>query len=429
MKTDKPDTDLIVVGGGASGLMAAITAAEQGHTILLLEKQERTGKKLSATGNGKCNFTNLDMQADYFFPDTDFVRPALETFSNDQAVAFFKETGIAVTERNGYCYPAGGQAAIVRDALLFRFLNVSFRTHQGRMGRCKCGCEVTAISQKHGLFYVKLADGYTYRARSVILACGSRAAPQLGGSASGELLAQGFGHTIIPQLPALCGLKIKKKGWEKAAGVRVKAEISLYNGQKPASVQQGELQLTSYGISGIPVFQLSIRAVQALARGRKLSVQMRFLPDMEQNEVFDFLLCQKNRFPHKPVTGLLSGLLPNKLAGLILDSVLPDQKNIQADMLSDTVIHAITDSICAYSAPVTGHMGFEQAQAASGGVDRQEIDVNTMQSRLVPGLFFAGEMIDVCALCGGYNLQWAWSSGYLAAMGASDYIRQKKDSY
>lgn len=428
------DADLIIIGGGASGLMAAITAAEHGAGVLLLEQQEKTGKKLSATGNGRCNFTNADMKPEYYFQGCGdhFAEYALQAFPPERALAFFEESGIAAMQKNGYYYPLSGQAELVREALLFRFL------HGRRQGgekenktsvvrKCKCSCRVADISKRQGIFHVMLEDGYVYTADAVLLACGSPAAPQLGGSFSGIQLAGKLGHTIIPVLPALCGLKASYPGWERAAGVRILAGISMEainaSGRTVMGRQYGELQMTVYGISGIPVFQLSGRAVRCLEQKERVNAVIDFLPELPS--VCRFLQKQKKAYPQKPILMVLSGILPEKLASLMLMSVFGKQKKnrqetAQVQTVEDRQLEELAQKIKKFEIPMIGSAGFQHAQAASGGVNTREIYPETMESKLVPGLYFSGEIIDVDGICGGYNLHWAWASGYLAGKAAAD---------
>lgn len=418
------DADIIVIGGGASGLMAAITAAELGMNVLLLEQQEKTGRKLSATGNGRCNFTNADMKIEYYFQSTgkDFAAYALHTFPPEKTIAFFEESGIAVIQKNGYYYPLSGQAEFVREALLFRFLHSNSLIH-----KCKCSCRVAGLKKEKKLFSVYLENGYQYTASHVILACGSTAAPQLGGSEAGAMLVRQMGHTIIPMLPALCGLKTPYDRWDIASGVRVMAGISMYSGKNLLGREFGELQVTAYGISGIPVFQLSGRVVRLLEKRQTIMAQIDFLPEASvagDDFIYHFLKKQKERYPEKSILSVLSGILPEKLARLILWAVFGKQKKnrqetVQIQKIENGKLQELIQKIHQFEIPIHGFTGFEHAQVASGGVSTKEIVPETMESRLVPGLYFAGEMIDIDGICGGYNLQWAWASGHLAGSSAA----------
>lgn len=449
-------TDLIVIGGGASGLMAAITASEHGSSVLLLEQQEKIGRKLSATGNGKCNFTNANMKKEAFFQGEgkDFVNYALLAFPPEKALAFFEESGIYTKEKKGYYYPLSEQAEFVKEALLFRLLNGisggsnnnnnsssnsnsnSFTASygQGSVGyvKCKCCCRVIKIKREDAFFSVTLEDGYKYRAKKVILACGSMAAPQLGGTDLGLSLAQQMGHTIVPMLPALCGLKTSYQGWERAGNMRIAAEISIYYGKEKKRLlgkEFGELQITTYGISGIPVFQLSGLTARYLEKKEAITAVLNFFPEKRQvsssaSVLLEFLKKQKKQYPFKSIVSALSGILPEKLSRLVITEAFGTQKKnrqetVPIQSIEEEKLKKLINTILAFEIPVTGQTGFEHAQAASGGVSTKEICSKTMESKLVSGLYFAGELIDVVGNCGGYNLHWAWASGYLAGMAAA----------
>lgn len=424
--------DIAIIGGGASGIMAAITAAEQGKKVLLLEQQEIAGRKLAATGNGKCNFTNINMKKEAFFQgeETDFLDYALHIFPPEKAIAFFKESGIYTTQKNGYYYPLSGQAELVKEALLFRVKN---RT---KNILCKYSCRVTELKKKETIFFVTLENKYQYQAKKVILSCGNMAAPQLGGSASGLLLAKQMGHTIIPVLPALCGLKTSYPNWNKIGNIRILAEISIYCEKEKKQLigkEYGELQITSYGISGIPVFQLSIPTVRLLEKGTIITAVLNFFPkELKKDNAsssfysifLDFLKKQSLQEPLKPILLALSGILPEKLSKLILIKVFGKQKKNQQETMplqsiEEKKLEELVQIIQAFEIPIIGYTGFEHAQAASGGVCTKEISSQTMESKLVSGLYFTGELIDIVGICGGYNLHWAWASGYLAGMAAA----------
>lgn len=428
--------DIAIIGGGASGLMAAMTAAEQGKKVLLLEQQEKAGRKLAATGNGKCNFTNANMRKEAFFQGdfqgekTDFLDYALHIFPPEKAINFFEESGIYTTQKNGYYYPLSCQAELVKEALLFRVNN---RT---KNILCKYNCRVTELKKKGTIFFVILENGYQYQAKKVILACGNMAAPQLGGSASGLSLAKQMGHTIIPVLPALCGLKTSYPDWNKMGNIRILTEISIYCEKEKKQLigkEYGELQITSYGLSGIPVFQLSIPTVRLLEKGTTIVAVLNFSPKKSErncssdsfSSIFlDFLKRQALQEPCKPVLLALSGILPEKLSKLLLIKVFGKQKKNQQEtiplqFIEEKKLEELVQAIQAFEIPITGYTGFEHSQAASGGVCTKEISSETMESKLVSGLYFTGELIDIVGICGGYNLHWAWASGYLAGMAAA----------
>lgn len=384
---------VIVVGGGASGLMAAIMAAREGAAVTLLEHNERLGQKLNATGNGRCNFSNRRMVPDaYRGTHPEFIREALSRFSVEDTVEFFRRLGIFPVEKDGYLYPRSREASSVTKALTmeaqYRKVKVKTREH------------VTAVEHKQEGFLVR-TEGWQYEGDAVILACGSRASGIAGADGSGYALAKALGHAVVRPLPALTALKCAPNHFSGWAGVRAQGEASLLVEGKRISSQQGELQLTDYGISGIPVFQLSTYAIRALDEGKQVRLLVDFLPEIPLEDLEAFFSARRELMPYKNQRELLEGLFPGKLC-----KVLAAQKDL-------------FQALKAFPLTVSGGMSFAQAQVCSGGVSTGEVNPCTMESRLHKGLYITGELLDVDGTCGGYNLQWAWSSGAAAGRHAA----------
>ena len=384
---------IIIVGAGASGLVAAIKAAAGGAAVTVLEQNDRPGRKICATGNGRCNMTNLDQtEGVYRGTHPEFVKDALEQFSVKNTISFFQELGICTTDRSGWIYPRSNQAQSVVDVLTMkaRSLKVKLKTNQ----------YVTGVSFSDGHWNVH-TDGWTYTCDAVILANGSRASSVAGSSESGYEIARSLGHHLIEPLPALTALKCKGNSFSGWSGVRTEGKVTLYINGTPEISQQGELQLTDYGISGIPVFQISRYAIRAVHEKKKVELSINFFPELSKEELQEYLSKRQKECPYKSGKELLTGLFPEKLI-----RVLSAQKDL---------ISAITD----FRLSVKDGLSFEQAQVCSGGVDTSEVDSHTMESRLHKGLYFAGELLDIDGTCGGYNLQWAWSSGAAAGIHAA----------
>lgn len=384
---------VLIVGGGASGLIAAIFAARNGAAVTVLEQNEKPGKKICATGNGKCNLTNLSMPKDaYRGTHPEFTEDAFKQFSVQDTIRFFSEIGIYTTNKNGYLYPHSGQAQSVVDVLSMeaRSLGVKLKTNE----------QVTGIT-KAGDKWNVTTSGWHYEGDSLILANGSKASAIAGCDGSGYVLAESLGHTIVPVYPALTALKCKGPAFKTWAGVRTEGEVTLCLNGIPMKSERGELQLTEYGISGIPVFQLSRYAVRALHENCKVSLKIDFLPEFTEESLKGFLDTRKKNCPYKNDKELLIGLFPEKLI-----KVLCSTKNL---------LKAIKE----FPLEVTDGMSFAQAQVCSGGVDTDQVNPHTMESRLHKGLYFAGELLDIDGTCGGYNLQWAWSSGAAAGIHAA----------
>lgn len=384
---------VLITGGGAAGLTASVFAARNGAAVTVLEQNEKPGKKICATGNGKCNLTNLSMPSDaYRGRHPEFVREALAQLSVEDTVRFFEEIGIVTVSRNGYLYPRSGQAQSVTDVLCMeaRNLGVKLKTNQ----------KVTSLSCKQGRWKVTTTDWH-YEGDAVILAGGSKASAIAGSDGSCYELAESQGHTLVPVYPALTALKCRGKNFKAWSGVRTGGEITLLIDGKPFKKEQGELQLTEYGVSGIPVFQLSRYAVCALREGHRVGLTLDFFPEYTKEELKKLLSGRKEHCPYKTEKELFIGLLPEKLIKVLASD------------------REFPNSLKDFPLEVTDTMSFAQAQVCCGGVDTAEVNPRTMESRLKKGLYFAGELLDIDGICGGYNLQWAWSSGAAAGSHAA----------
>ena len=401
---------IAIIGGGASGMMAAISASGKGARVLLLEHNDRLGKKLLVTGNGKCNYTNkIQNPSCYHSDNTHFFESVLEQFPADQIIQFFFELGIYPKDRNGYLYPYSDQACAVRDVLEQEVLH--------REIEVLSGIDCQDIQKRNGIFYLQTSQG-TQTADRVILCNGSKAAPSTGSDGSGYRLAKNLGHNIIPVLPALCALHCTGKHFRSIAGVRAQGKVSIYINGVFASADCGELQLTAYGISGIPVFQVSRYAARALYEKKDVFAMLDFMPDYSIDELKVFLNERAMRQPKKTAEQFLTGLFHEKLAAVWL-KFAKIKKEKPCGELTETEIQRLTWMIKEFKAPVIKTNSFEQAQICCGGVDTTQIHPQTMESRIVPGLYFAGELVDVDGICGGYNLTWAWASGYTAGTAAA----------
>ena len=398
-------TQVLVVGGGAAGLMAAITAAERSRDVILLEGNDRVGKKILATGNGKCNFTNeiLDPTC-YHGEDTAFISAVLNRFSGRDLRAWFRSAGIESVVKDGRVYPRSEQASAVLDALRVRLEATSAQT--------VTDAKVMSVRQKDDLLEVQTVRE-TYLAGSVILAAGSAASPKTGSDGSGYRLAEQMGLRVKEPLPALTHLKLKAGFTKSWAGVRCDGSIMVCTGDKqPAGSSKGQLQLTAYGISGIPAFEVSRFASRALAEGDDVEVHIDFLTDID-GPVEDYLRQRAQKMAPYPVSQFLNGLVPKNLAGVLLRESGCDRKKECARLTEDEIrrIASLMTDLCV---PVTGTGGFEQAQVCTGGVTLDQLDPQSMACRACPSLYVVGELTDIDGICGGYNLQWAFATGHLA---------------
>lgn len=399
-----------VIGGGAAGMMAAITAAREGVKVTILEHKDRIGKKILSTGNGRCNFTNtFQTPACYRSDNRDFAWNIIQKFNVEKTISFFKELGIYPKDRNGYLYPYSDQAAAILEVLQIEIAKLDI-------------CVMTEINVldiqpvKRGIRVT--TDKKTITVDSVILACGSKAAPVTGSDGSGYQLAKLLGHRIVPVLPALVQLRCAEKFYKSISGVRVQGTVEIYADDISLVSDTGEIQLTNYGISGIPVFQVSRYAAKAIYQKQSVTAVLNFMPDMNKDEFLSFLQERITLCPHKTLDEFFTGIFPKKLCELwIRLSRLP--KEMRVSDLSGEQLEKLVLLIQHLRTHITETNAFEQAQICCGGVDTTEINPDTLESNYVPGIYFAGELLDVDGICGGYNLQWAWSSGFVAGREAA----------
>ena len=404
---------IVIIGGGASGLTAAIGAARNGAHVTIVEHMDRVGKKILSTGNGRGNLTNLRMEADCYRSDQKgFPMEVIRGFGVDHTLAFFKGLGIEPKDRNGYIYPNSDQASAVLDVL---------RSEVERLGAVMLlSCSVEKITPAGGgdKGYKVYTDQGMLDADAVILAAGSKAAPSTGSDGSGYELAKKLGHRVIKPLPALVQLRCQGNMYRQMAGIRTEAGVKLMAAGELLAQDRGELQLTDYGLSGIPVFQVSRFAARALDQGMRVTALVDFMPSWNDGEAFGLLKKRVALLGHKTVEELFTGLLNRKLALVLikLAGIKPSQK---AGDLSPKQMKLLLGQIKSYEAIVMSVNPFANAQVCCGGVDTREVDAATMESRLHANLYLAGELLDVDGICGGYNLQFAWSSGMIAGTHAA----------
>ena len=427
---------VLVIGGGASGLTAAIAAAEQGAKVTLLEKNRQVGKKILVTGNGRCNLTNENQdEACYRGGEPGFARTVFGNFGLPDTLRFFERLGVCAKSRNGYLYPYSDQASSVADALRMEAERLGVKLALGNQI-----LEIRALNPNgasgdsavvSGPRFAARTEGWTYEGDACVLAAGSAAAPATGSDGSGYALAESLGHRLIKPLPALVQLRCRERFYERLAGLRMEAAVRVLADGKETACDRGEVQFTRNGISGIPVFQVSRHAVRALDEGRKVEVSLNLLPQIpggscglsaekeeEEAALEAFLRARIRDGGYKQGEAFFTGLFHEKMALCLLERAkIP--KNKKAGAWTEEELERLLSVIRDFRTEVVSGGSFEQAQVCSGGVDTSEICPQTMESRLVPGLYFAGEVVDIDGACGGYNLQWAWSSGHVAGFHAA----------
>lgn len=399
--------DVIIIGAGASGLMAAAAAASKGARVALLEHKDDIGKKILATGNGRCNFTNTDMSVNKFHGSKALIKNGLSQFDYADTIRFFKELGIPAYDNAGYIYPNSRQAASVVAAFRMELMRLHVDV--------KTGINITDIKPADDRTgYCIQTDKGSFKSKRLIIACGLTASPKLGSDGSLFRQIEALGHHIQKPLPALCGFSCDGLNFKKITGVRCDATVaSVIDGQMTEQ-NTGELQLADYGISGIPVFQISSLMSRALDKGQKVEVIIDFLPAFSDDELNGYIKDRSiTTTDNRSLNEMLNGLLNNKLLLELIhkSGVSPDKKG---RLLTDDDCKSLTRSIKHTAVSVKKPRGVEFAQVCAGGIYTKEIDVRTLESKIHPGLYFCGELLDVDGICGGYNLQWAWTSGYIA---------------
>lgn len=416
--------DICIIGGGASGLTAAIAAGRAGASVLIAERLPQIGKKILATGNGRCNLSNrlirrknlekLTENGSYRLDQPEFAVRVLSKFDADDTVAFFESLGVMVHDKGDLIYPLSDQAGTVSDA--FKWALAGMKNVDIKTDAVVLACSREKASD--GSYFFKIVmDKFICCSRQLILAAGSPAGYKAKETNNSCQIAKSFGHHIHEPLPALCALKSDDPLFARCAGVRLNALVRLQVGKTIAAQDQGEVQITSYGISGIPVFQVSRFASLALAGRQKVTAHLDMLPDVTEEALMEMILKLSHFQPGYHIRMILSGILNQKLAAALIIKAGIDSQQAPAK-LKEKELKKLVRMIKDYTAVITGTNTFEQAQSSAGGVSIDEIDPDSLSSRMVPGLYIVGELLDVDGICGGYNLQWAWATGYIAGNSA-----------
>lgn len=399
--------DVIIIGGGAAGLACGIEAVKLGKTCLILEQKEKLGKKLYATGNGKCNFANRNVELQWFHSVEENAEPLIADVIHEDICGeiehFFYELGVPAVERQGYLYPRSEQATTVVRALEQAYIQ--------RKGTIKCGKRVEKLqwSEQKKEFTVQ-TDAGVYKSKKIVLATGGMSNSKLGSDGSGYGLAKQLGHSVTACLPALCGLQCKEKGWNRLQGVRARGTVQAWINHNLLAEEQGEIQFTQYGISGIVVFNLSRYASIGLQEGKKVEFVLDLLPEYSKEEFKNMLLDMQKCCPNRSVYEIVSGFLPDKLAAYLLERIGLQKEQLIRECQEPTLKELIQTCKC-LKVRIVDSNDFNQSQVTAGGVPLSEVNLDTMESMIQSGCYLTGELLDVDGSCGGYNLMWAWSTG------------------
>lgn len=391
---------VIIIGGGASGLTAAIKASKN-YDVTIIEKNEKLGKKIIITGNGKCNYWNENQDINMYHSTSCSYTKIVNQMNLVKAHAFLDSIGIIPFIKNGYYYPNSNQAISVVNALVDETISNGVKIINE---------EVTHVEKKDNKFIIN----YKYESDFLIVATGGKAAPKTGSNGFGYETAKTFGHNIIKPLPALVGLEVEEN-LKELSGIRVFGETKLLIDNELVQKELGEIQINDYGFSGIPVLQVSSKAVKALDDNKNVFISVNLLPNIA-NDILglrSFLKVQDRHLNNKSISQILDQLFNYKLSNYLLKISKIDNSS-KIEELSNDELDLLCHNILNFNFKVIKDHGFENAQTTSGGVDLSEINLDTLESLKVKGLYFCGEVLDVDGACGGYNLSFAWVSGLIA---------------
>ena len=402
---------IVVVGGGASGMMAAIVAQSRGFDVTILERNDRVGKKLLATGNGRCNYTNENIDLRFFHgEDKEFIKSVLDRFTNKDAIEFFERLGITpAVEDNGKVFPLSYQSSSMLDVLRYEMKRIGVNVITDSY-------VVKITKGKEFKLYIK--DGREFKADKVIFATGGMAMPVSGSDGNGYSLAKTFKHIKNEPTPALVQLKLVGDKWKQINGVKFIGRASLKINNKYIAEDIGDILFTDYGVSGPPILQLSREAIRAKKEGKNVKIGISILYNSSKEDIYNYLLERFKNMPEKTLEESLIGMLNKRLILPIIKELKLDKDKLSSD-ISENEISLLAEILTNWEFELSGDKGWGNAQTTAGGISLKDIDPKTMESKIVKGLYFCGEILDVDGDCGGYNLQWAWSSGFVAGNSAA----------
>jgi len=406
--------DTIIIGGGASGLVAAIYATKKGNKVTILEKNKTCGKKILITGNGKCNYYNEDQALSHYHSNNSEILRSIFNEQNTQEILnLFKSIGIIPKIKEGYYYPYSNQATSIQTALIkeCELNNVEIITET----------EVLNIKKEDNIYKIETTNGI-FTSKKVILSTGSKAAPKTGSDGIGYILAKSLGHSVIEPLPALVQLKSNAPYLSVWHGIRSDVSVTLIENNKKINTQIGEIQLTDYGVSGICIFSLSGLASRGLYQNKQEQISINFLHPFNitnEDEFINWMNIRHKEVKNRTISDLLDGLLNYKLINLILKLSKID-RTLSWSSLSKNQKYLLGTNLTKFTLTITGTNSYDQAQVCTGGIPLSEINPSTMESIHNKGLYITGELLDIDGDCGGYNLTNAWITGYLAGKDASN---------
>lgn len=399
---------IIVIGGGASGMMAGISASQAGGRVIIIERNNRVGKKILATGNGRCNYTNINLSINnYHGNNPKFPYSALSKFDVNQTINFFERMGITpFIEEDGRVFPLSLQSSSVLDVLRHEIEDL--------------GIEIILESyvkdiKKDKRFVVELDNGETIEGDKVILATGGKAMPNSGSDGNGYNLAKNLGHKTIDSFPGLVQLHLEGNIFKEISGVKFPGVAQLISRGKVLIEDSGDILFTNYGISGPPILQISRIALDNLRKDKDLELRISIIHTMTKESLVGYLEERFMFMSRKSIEESLIGLINKRLINPILGEINID-KNKKIANISKKEILKLSEILTSWKFKIIGSQGWNQAQVTAGGIDTKDINNKTFESKLIKGLYIIGELLDIDGDCGGFNLQWAWSSGYIAGL-------------
>ena len=394
--------EVVIVGGGASGLTAAITAARNGKDVTIIERNNKCGKKILITGNGRCNFWNTDENLSHFHSsNSNLLKEFITDERKNSILKFFDSLGLAYKTKNGYYYPFSNQAFTIENALLSECKKLNIKIIN----------DITVEKIIKEDCFIINPNKENIKAKNIIIATGSKAAPKTGSDGLGYELAKSLGHNIITPLPSLVQLKADEPYFKNWSGIRTDVKVNLLINHKYIKSETGEIQLTNYGLSGICIFNLSGEAAKALNQNKNVIISINFIPFASNPKTF-LQTLNKNSY-HKTISELLEGILHYKLIDIILKKTHL-KRDLLLNTLTDNELNNLIKTLTDFQIEILDTHTLDHAQVCSGGIPLTEINSKTLESLKVKNLYFTGEIIDIDGDCGGYNLGWAWMSGIIA---------------
>lgn len=400
---NSPVYDVIIIGAGASGLVCALECARAGKKTLLLEKDALPARKILASGNGRCNLTNARVSPTFYHANPELIARTLEKFSFEDCLAYFNRLGVLMTEEElGRVFPATGKSTAVAEPLKLAV----------REAGAELLTEREVIRVKRGkTFSVSVKQGDTYQSKRLVLACGSCAYPQIGGTQSGYELARSLGHTLIAPRPALSALCLKETAVSRLTGIRAQVRLSAFQNNQLLDEAEGEALFTNYGLNGPAALNVSSAVSRALKDGN-VTVKLNFFPQLKDPQAF--LTSRLETYRARRPKDFFAGILHESVANLLIDFI-GLRKNLPVGEQTPNTLTRLVQTPAAWPLTVTALRPWNEAMAATGGVNTREINYNTFESLKCPGLFITGELLDVDGKSGGFNLHFAWASGFTAA--------------